>query len=1079
MNRVNRKFKLDSNRSSFDRNTTDNGSRIHSGHYMTSCLNDQNEDTVEMPIASPDATNNDVTLNTNLNIDTETDSTANQVLINSNKTQVLSNISVKNSNINNYIAKKNILNGQLTKIQEMIISNGSISGGLTLDKTNKSLKNLMFYIRSAYSNNLTSPKWKSFKGLKLQVTEKIRLNNVIWRSWFEQYGKKDTTNVKLRLICQFANGLEEKPAFQKMSKREGKFWKARLESITNEYKKWREISRKQIKATCEVGEILKPKQIYRGPTHIQPITQSSTPNAQQLSSSLSETTYIENHLNFQPNFNNQNQNYLYSSNNFNVNEYQTDFNVQSNLQTESNFSSYGPNTPQNINNFNNFNIPSNYPSNNYHMNNVTTTSSYSTHPPIASKQMPYNNRCRSPSPGLFDFDFNNFSSDTLFSTHLIEDHKDPIFGTNPDLLQPDLMHLFPNFDFFDLPGNNNDLFRLNSDVNSEQNSPQAANSTTQTNDNSNNNFRNNNQIANFNSQPNENIKVVEVEEVNEASAIAIPIGFSDLSNFNTLATVAAAQSINVSPQHQQQNTSPQNNRPIRQRHMSDMGDFNHLKNSTEPIILDDVNNHLKMPVSLSQINTSLNINPIQNQYSLNTNNTISSTSAIRRSSGSQIQTTTNNSSSNTIRNLLALNTPAVPLAPISPPKQPNSNNMRISGILGASGSALPSMRKQNAPQKVIYPQETIPNLAPQQNMVKNDNLTISNLLTSNINIPLQSQQAEIQISVSQSEQFIDPTKPPPNKRGRKSTIVNGDVINQRSNSKTNSNKQNSQKLKKDDALPSPQINNNVVLPEPVDNLNTPTSSPNFPNYNNSFQIQNSDSNFSDHSSKFRNYTTTKSESNFQAMNGRINRSDSLNSLNTDASLSTAEQKRRCNIQQGFDRLQILVPALKEGKNLKCSKAVMLQKTSEYIKELQTARDKRMADLDVYKKEIEELSVKITECQNQLPANGVAVVGNLNKTEIFEQKFNSYIKEKTMANWKFYLFSLILKPLFDNFITSVNTSSKEDMERTFYEWQQNYCSLAQLRPIASNALRHLSRTTSILSDYTKLPQECISAALNRI
>ena len=63
---------------------------------------------------------------------------------------------------------------------------GSISGGLTLDKANKSLMKLIFYIKTSYNNNLTSPKWKNFKGLKLQVTEKIRINNVIWRSWFEQ-----------------------------------------------------------------------------------------------------------------------------------------------------------------------------------------------------------------------------------------------------------------------------------------------------------------------------------------------------------------------------------------------------------------------------------------------------------------------------------------------------------------------------------------------------------------------------------------------------------------------------------------------------------------------------------------------------------------------------------------------------------------------------------------------------------------------------------------------------------------------------------------------------------------------------
>ena len=180
---------------------------------------------------------------------------------------------------------------------------------------------------------------------------------------------------------------------------------------------------------------------------------------------------------------------------------------------------------------------------------------------------------------------------------------------------------------------------------------------------------------------------------------------------------------------------------------------------------------------------------------------------------------------------------------------------------------------------------------------------------------------------------------------------------------------------------------------------------------------------------------------------RSNSVNSVNTFNNEGPLSSAEQKRRCNIQHGFDHLQTLVPSLADGgnKSSKASKAAMLQKTSEYIKELQVAREKRVKDLNVYRREIESLSDKISECQNQLPANGVSVTGNLNKAEKFEQKFNAYVKEKTVENWKFYLFSLMLKPLFDNFVSTLNTSSKEDMERTFYEWQQKYCNLTQLRP----------------------------------
>lgn len=179
----------------------------------------------------------------------------------------------------------------------------------------------------------------------------------------------------------------------------------------------------------------------------------------------------------------------------------------------------------------------------------------------------------------------------------------------------------------------------------------------------------------------------------------------------------------------------------------------------------------------------------------------------------------------------------------------------------------------------------------------------------------------------------------------------------------------------------------------------------------------------------------------------ISRSNSMNSLNDSSSflaLGNAEQKRRCNIQQGFDRLQILVPSLKD-KNAKVSKAVMLQKTSDYIKELQRAREKRVADLSVYKREIEQLSEKITECQNMLPASGVSVTGNLNRVEKFEQRFSTYVREKTLENWKFYMFSLFLRPLFDTFVNSINTSSKETIDESFYDWQQKHCNLVQLRP----------------------------------
>lgn len=207
------------------------------------------------------------------------------------------------------------------------------------------------------------------------------------------------------------------------------------------------------------------------------------------------------------------------------------------------------------------------------------------HSPIASKQIPFNNRCRSPSPGLFqDIDLYNFSSDTLFSTYLVEDTKDPVFGTNPDFFQPDLMHLYPNFDFFELCDNDfmstttansltgstkNDAKLTSSDIQTTQQSQSPSQSsyetTSQTISSSTvtvsqqtpHNFSRS-QSSNYEQQAHlQNMGSISVSVSSTPSVLMVhqssgqslekygSVGYStvgDLSNFDTLVNVATAQS---------------------------------------------------------------------------------------------------------------------------------------------------------------------------------------------------------------------------------------------------------------------------------------------------------------------------------------------------------------------------------------------------------------------------------------------------------------------------------------------------------------------------------------------------------
>lgn len=50
-----------------------------------------------------------------------------------------------------------------------------------------SLAKLFACMSLAYQGNkITSPRWKNFKGLRLKLKDKIRLNNIIWRAWHIQ-----------------------------------------------------------------------------------------------------------------------------------------------------------------------------------------------------------------------------------------------------------------------------------------------------------------------------------------------------------------------------------------------------------------------------------------------------------------------------------------------------------------------------------------------------------------------------------------------------------------------------------------------------------------------------------------------------------------------------------------------------------------------------------------------------------------------------------------------------------------------------------------------------------------------------
>lgn len=184
----------------------------------------------------------------------------------------------------------------------------------------------------------------------------------------------------------------------------------------------------------------------------------------------------------------------------------------------------------------------------------------------------------------------------------------------------------------------------------------------------------------------------------------------------------------------------------------------------------------------------------------------------------------------------------------------------------------------------------------------------------------------------------------------------------------------------------------------------------------------------------------------------------------------AEQKRRCNIKNGFDTLKSILPTINQSVSLKISKASMLQKASAYITNLDEAQKEQIREETALKQQIDELKATINMYQNQLPASG----GKCTTSSHSRGMLQDYIRRRTLDNWKFWLFSLIIEPLHETYEASVVTTSVEESCKTMFTWLDRCCSLLALRKGVLNSLTFLSTSTEVLTSPHALPIEAVEA-----
>nr|WIE96210.1 basic helix-loop-helix transcription factor [Loropetalum chinense var. rubrum] len=186
----------------------------------------------------------------------------------------------------------------------------------------------------------------------------------------------------------------------------------------------------------------------------------------------------------------------------------------------------------------------------------------------------------------------------------------------------------------------------------------------------------------------------------------------------------------------------------------------------------------------------------------------------------------------------------------------------------------------------------------------------------------------------------------------------------------------------------------------------------------------------------------------------------------------AEQKRRCNIKNGFDTLKSILPSINHNVNLKLSKASMLQKAALYINSLSAEQKQQADEQAMLKQQIENLKQTISAYQCQLPASGgpVGCQGSSQAREMLQD----YVRRRTLENWKFWIFSLLIEPLFETYYNSVSTTSLEDSCKTIFTWLDRSCGLVSLRKDVLESLTFLSTSTNILNTPQTLPTEAVDA-----
>ncbi|NXG66382.1 MLX protein, partial [Hemiprocne comata] len=157
----------------------------------------------------------------------------------------------------------------------------------------------------------------------------------------------------------------------------------------------------------------------------------------------------------------------------------------------------------------------------------------------------------------------------------------------------------------------------------------------------------------------------------------------------------------------------------------------------------------------------------------------------------------------------------------------------------------------------------------------------------------------------------------------------------------------------------------------------------------------------------------------------------------------AEQKRRDAIKKGYDDLQAIVPTCEQQDfsigSQKLSKAIVLQKTIDYIQFLHKEKKKQEEEVSILRKDVMALKIMKVNYEQIVKAH---------------QDNPNEGKDQVSDEVKFNVFQGIMDSLFQSFNASISVTSFQELSACVFSWIEEHCKPQTLQDIATGVLHQL-------------------------